>query len=131
MDWITKLSSEPAVIPKKKNISERLECNATKPTKPILETDGDIEHRPSKSENNTWIQDHASELKAAGFSKQDIHGEGWYPGIADPLLWSKKNLDAQLKGNTIIFTWPNQTGQKITQTCRPTSWHKPRGKNEN
>jgi hypothetical protein len=68
---------------------------------------------------NTWLKDHAEELRAAGFCHKDLYNNTWPVGVADLNLWNKPGLRVELRGDQLCFTWTNQTGGRITQSCRP------------
>ena len=75
--------------------------------------------RTTNGNNHNWIEDHEDELQEAGFTDRDLYGLGWYRGLADFLLWNKPGLRVELRGDQLCFTWQNQTGGRITQSCRP------------
>jgi hypothetical protein len=68
---------------------------------------------------NTWLKDHAEELKAAGFTQKDIYNRPWPVGESNLNLWNKEGLRVELRGGELCYTWVNETGRQITQRSSP------------
>lgn len=65
-----------------------------------------------------WITDHQVELDRAGWTAKDLFYPKMPYGLAYLNPWKKMNMEAVLIGSNVRFTWHNDAGVQITQTCR-------------